>query len=104
MEDQELYDLGTELGGVVMASKRLMNLHSFRYPVFVNNAERGFDCTYAKITSREFHCEEGPAVVRKQLYALRDRIQRALAALPDPEAPSRIPRWLENLKLEDELL
>jgi hypothetical protein len=104
MEDQDLYDLGTELNGVVMASKRLMTLHSFRYPVFVNNAERGFDCTYARITSREFHCTEGPGKVRSQLLDLQKRVETALRALPDPDLPTRIPRWLENLKLEDELL
>lgn len=103
MEDQQLYDLSSELGGVVQTCKHLMALHAYRYHVFVNGSDRGFECTYARMTSRDFHDKENPRLVRDRLMALRKKIDRALEELPGEDEVFAAPGWLQELRLERQM-
>lgn len=94
MEDQELYDISSQTGLLVKQARALVGTQLYRYHAFVDGSDRGSNCTYARITSREFHTQEGPEPARQILLNMRKQIDRVLEDIPTEVSP---PSWLEEL-------
>ena len=54
MTDEEMYSLSSETTSLLLQAKKLLGLHLLRYSHLVNNSNKGFDCTYSRITKRHF--------------------------------------------------
>lgn len=92
MDNQSLYDLSTRANEIIATARDLLGLHLVRYSHFVNTSPKGFNCTYAMITSREFHDPEEISETIKTISGLRDTCDQILSDLaaiepeqnPDP--------------------
>lgn len=81
MDNQSLYDLSMRANEIIAAARSLLGLHLVRYSHFVNTSPKGFSCTYAMITAREFHQPEELSDSIKQLQELRDTCDDILSEL-----------------------
>jgi len=79
MLNSELYELSTQTNALAMQCKSLLGFHTCRYKHFVDGSDRGFNCTYARMTSRYAH--EELTEMRAALKELQSRVQVALDTL-----------------------
>jgi len=71
--------LSRDFNTLFIFCKKLLQLHATRYAHFVDSSPLGEDCTYAKITKREFESER--ELTRERLREIRDKASHLLEVL-----------------------
>ena len=100
MNDRELYKLSSKLNLVVNEAKHLLTAHGTRYKHFVDSGDRGFECVYARQTSRRYHEDDGDTEVRTLLLGVVEACGEALAYL-DGQGDTKPPVWLQEMNFQD---
>lgn len=88
MDDQQFLEFSIEANKLIPAAKNLLQLHLLRYSHFVANSPQGTNCTYARITKREFGQPDEILNTRTQLEAIRDQCEWLLSHLEQHETPT----------------
>ena len=75
MQDQELYEASTRANDIIAKVKDLFGLHLVRYRHLVDSSDMGFNCTYARITRREFSSPMEMTRTRNELQAIQQQVE-----------------------------
>ncbi len=79
IKDDILYDYSKQANSCLTDAKSLLKLHLIRFKHLVDHSDKGFDCTYSRLTARHFNEDiESELLV---LMSLRDKLDNLIVGL-----------------------